>query len=214
MGMTRVLLADDHRLFLEGLRSLLESEFEIVGMVGDGRALVEAARELRPDVIVADVSMPSLNGIDATRKIMKQDPDAKVVLVTMHPDVKYAVRGFEAGAKGYVLKESASNELLEAIREALRGKTYVTPMIAGDLIESYRGEARSPAEDPTSRLTTRQREVLQLLAEGRSAKEIAAVLGVSARTVEFHKYRMMETLSVKTSAELIQFAIKHGIISP
>jgi DNA-binding NarL/FixJ family response regulator len=182
-------------------------------MVEDGRDLVRAAKRLRPDLIVADVSMPSLNGIEATRQIMSSSPDTKIVLLTMHPDVTYASRGFEAGALGYVLKHSASSELITALREALEGKTYVTPMIAGELIQSYRDDKSGTAEDATKRLTARQREVLQLLAEGRSAKEIAAILEISQRTVEFHKYQMMKTLKIKTSAELIQFAIKHGIIS-
>jgi DNA-binding NarL/FixJ family response regulator len=213
MSRPRVLLADDHRLFLEGLRSLLEDDFEIIGMVEDGRALVRAAHELRPDVIVADISMPSLNGIEATRRIKSDRPDTRVVLLTMHPDVTYASRGFEAGASGYVLKQSASAELVTALREALKGKTYITPLIAGELIESYRDDEVAAGDDVTKRLTPRQMEVLQLLAEGSSAKEIAAVLGISQRTVEFHKYQMMKALGIKTSAELIQFAIKHGIIS-
>jgi DNA-binding NarL/FixJ family response regulator len=212
MNQPRVLLADDHRLFLEGLRSLLEADFEIVGMVEDGRSLVQAAKKLRPDVIVADVSMPSLNGIDAARQIVRDDPSIRVILLTMHPDVAYASRGFEAGASGYVLKHSASTELVTAINEALKGKTYVTPLVAGDLLRSYRDDGIARAEDITTNLTGREREVLQLLAEGHSAKEVAATLEISPRTVEFHKYRMMKKLNIKTSAELVQFAIKHGII--
>jgi DNA-binding NarL/FixJ family response regulator len=213
MGLPRVLLADDHQLFLEGLESLLEDDFDVVGMVGDGRALVRAAKKLKPDVIVADVSMPSLNGIDATRQIMKETPHAKVVLLTMHPDVRYAARGMEAGASGYVLKQSASSELVTAIREALQGKTYVTPAVTGELLRSYRDGVVTGDTDAIRSITPRQREVLQLLAEGHSAKEVAALLAISPRTVEFHKYRMMETLKIKTSAELIRFAIRQGIVS-
>ena len=213
MRLPRVLLADDHQLFLEGLRGLLEDDFDIVGMVNDGRALVAAAKKLKPDLVVADISMPSLNGIEATAQIMSQVQGVKVVLLTMHPDVTYASRGFDAGVVGYVLKQSASSELLTAIREALKGRTYVTPMVAGDLIRSYGRREPRKVEDFTKKLTPRQRETLQLLAEGKSAKEIAGMLGISQRTVEYHKYQMMRTLKIKTSAELIQFAIKKGIIS-
>ncbi|HUV37023.1 MAG TPA: response regulator transcription factor [Patescibacteria group bacterium] len=209
----RVLLADDHRIFLEGLRSLLEPDFEIVGTVEDGRALIEAAGTLHPELIVADISMPLLNGIEATRQIKQIDPHIKVILLTMHPDVTYAARGFESGASGYVLKHSAPDELVTAIREAMKGKTYVTPRIAGELLQFYKQEGAAVQKLTARKLTPRQREVLQLLAEGHSAKEVASILGISTRTVEFHKYRMMEELNLKSSAELIQYAIKHGIIS-
>jgi len=212
MKRVRVLLADDHKIVLEGLRSLLEPEFELAGTVEDGRALVAAAGKLRPEVIVADISMPLLNGIEAVRQIKKTNPQIKVVFLTMHPDVTYATRAFEAGASGYVLKHSASSELVTAIREAIKGRTYVTPMIAGELIQSYR-EGSYPQQDGNRKLTPRQREVLQLLAEGHSAKEIAKILHISPRTAEFHKYRMMEELNCKTSAELVRYAIKHGIVS-
>jgi DNA-binding NarL/FixJ family response regulator len=211
MKRARVLLADDHKIVLEGLKSLLEPEFELVGAVEDGRALVAAAERLQPDVIVADISMPMLNGIEAVRHLQKAGVQSKVVFLTMHPDVTYAASAFEAGALGFVLKHSASSELLTAIREALQGKTYVTPLIAGDLLGSYRSGAHQVEKVP-SKLSARQREVLQLLAEGRSAKEVAAILNVSPRTVEFHKYRIMELLNIKTNAELIQYAIKHGLV--
>jgi DNA-binding NarL/FixJ family response regulator len=210
MKRTQVLLADDHKIILDGLRSLLEPEFDIAGTVEDGRALVSAAQKLNPDVIVVDISMPLLNGIEAISQIKKTDPHVKVVFLTMHPDVTYAIRAFEAGASGYVLKHSASSELITAIHEATRGRTYVTPMIAGELVQSYmEGAGRQPEKTPP--LTPRQREILQLLAEGRSAKEIASILNISPRTVEFHKYTMMSKLNLKTSSALIQYAIKHGI---
>jgi DNA-binding NarL/FixJ family response regulator len=212
MKRPRVLLADDHKIVVEGLRNLLEPEFELVGTVEDGRALVAAAAELRPDVIVADISMPLLNGIEAARQIKKADSGAKIVFLTMHPDVTYATRAFEAGASGYVLKHSAPSELVTAIREALKGRTYVTPMIAKDVLESFMDRSHK-REDVFHKLTPRQREILQLVTEGRSAKEIASLLNVSPRTVEFHKYRMMEDLGLRTNAELIQFAIKHGLAS-
>lgn len=212
MSKTRVLLADDHKIVLEGLRGLLEPEFEVVGTVEDGRALMDAAEKLHPDVIVVDISMPLLNGIEAVGQIKKTDPHIKVVFLTMHPDVTYATRAFEAGALGYVLKHSAPSELVTAVREALKGRTYVTPMIAGELLQAYK-EGSHQRQHPFRRLTSRQREVLQLLAEGHSAKEIATILYISPRTVEFHKYRIMEELNLKSSAEIVQYAIKHGIVS-
>lgn len=212
MKRPRVLLADDHKIVVEGLRNLLEPEFELVGTVEDGRALVAAAAELRPDVIVADISMPLLNGIEAARQIKKADSGAKIVFLTMHPDVTYATRAFEAGASGYVLKHSAPSELVTAIREALKGRTYVTSIIAKDVLQSFMDRSHK-REDAFHKLTPRQREILQLVTEGRSAKEIASLLNVSPRTVEFHKYRMMEDLGLRTNAELIQFAIKHGLAS-
>ena len=176
----------------------------------DGRALVSAAEKLRPDVIVVDISMPLLNGIEAVRQIKKVDPQVKVVFLTMHPDVTYAIRAFEVGASGYVLKHSASSELLTAIHEAIKGRTYVTPMIAGELVQSYK-EGSHHQPDENQQLTQRQREILQLLAEGSSVKEIAEILKISPRTVEFHKYSVMSKLKLKTNSALVQYAIKHGI---
>lgn len=207
----RVLLADDHRMMAEGLKSLLTPEFELVEVVEDGRALVEATRRTRPDVIVADISMPHLNGIDALVQLKQFDPKVHLVFLTMHTEAAYARRALEAGASGYVLKHSAPDELVAAIRAALSGKVYLTPALTGDLLNLLRGGPEQP-DEPVSSLTPRQREILQLLAEGRSAKEIGATLGVSARTVEFHKYQMMERLGLRTSAELVHFAIKHGIV--
>jgi DNA-binding NarL/FixJ family response regulator len=208
----RVLLADDHKIVLEGLRSLLEPEFELAGTVGDGRALVSAVEQLHPDVIVVDISMPLLNGIEAVRQIKKLDKQVKVVFLTMHPDVTYAIRAFEAGASGYVLKHSASSELLTAIHEAIKGRTYVTPMIAGELVQAYKGGTYQQTGEERQ-LTQRQREILQLLVEGNSAKEIANLLNISPRTVEFHKYNMMAKLKLKSLSALIQYAIKHGFAS-
>jgi len=208
----RVLLADDHRMVAEGLKSLLSADFELVGVVEDGRALIEAAKKLRPDVIVADITMPNLNGLDALGPLKKDNPRVKVVFLTMHQEVAYARRALEAGASGFVLKHSAPAELLAAIRAALDGKTYLTPALAGEVIQAFRLGTDAPG-DPTARLTPRQREILQLLAEGRSAKEIAGTLGISPRTVEFHKYQLMESLQVHNSAELIHFAIKQGIVA-
>jgi DNA-binding NarL/FixJ family response regulator len=206
----RVLLADDHRMVAEGLKSLLSTEFELVGVVEDGRALVEAARKLRPDVIVADISMPHLNGIDALVQLKRAGQQVPLVFLTMHPEVAYARRALEAGALGYVLKHSAPAELITAIRAALSGKTYVSPAVAGELLRVI-NQKEDKVADPAASLTPRQREILQLLTEGRSAKEIGDTLTVSARTVEFHKYQMMEKLDIHTNAELVHFALKHGI---
>ena len=207
----RVLLADDHLLVAEALKSLLAPEFELIGVVEDGRALVAAAARLRPDVIVADVTMPHLNGIDALIQLRQGGDQVPVVFLTMHRDVTFARRALEAGASGFVLKHSAPAELVTAIRAALSGKTYLTPQLAGEVLEALK-QAPDRAADPIASVTPRQREVLQLLAEGRSAKEIASSLSISARTVEFHKYQLMETLGLHTNAELIHFAIKHGLV--
>ena len=211
MRRPRVLLADDHRIVAEGLRSLLEEEFELAGIVEDGRAMVKAARELQPDVIVADISMPLLNGIDALAQLKQHDPKVRVVFLTMHRDAAYARRALDAGAAGFVLKHSATAELVLAVRAALQGRTFVTPDLAAELMHAVRNGA-SPGANPVAALTPRQREILQLLAEGKSAKEIAAVLSLSARTVEDHKYRLMEQLRIENSAELIHFAIKNGLV--
>ena len=212
MSKVRVLLADDHKMVAEGLRALLEPEFELVAIVEDGHALLEKAEQLMPDVIIADISMPSLNGIDAVEQLKKTDSQAKVIFLTMHQDALYARRAFEAGASGFVLKHSAPDELLTAIQEVLKGRTYVTPMIAEELMQTYKNGDHKK-KDPVRKLTSRQREVLQLMAEGKSAKEVAHSLHISSRTVEFHKYHIMAKLDLKTSAELVQFAIKHGVIS-
>jgi DNA-binding NarL/FixJ family response regulator len=207
----RVLLADDHLLVAEALTSLLDPEFELVGVVENGRQLIEAAGRLHPDVIIADITMPHLNGIDALIRLREEGDQVPVVFLTMHRDVTFARRALDAGASGFVLKHSASVELVAALRAALQGKIYLTPQIAGEVLEAMKpGDVR--AADPVDALTPRQREVLQLLAEGRAAKEIATILSISTRTVEFHKYQMMETLDLHTNAELVHFAIKHGLV--
>jgi len=207
----RVLIADDHLMVAEALKSLLTPEFDLVAVVADGRALVEAARTLRPDVIVADVSMPQLNGIDALLELRQGGDQVPVVFLTMHRDVTFARRALDAGASGFVLKHSAPAELIVALRAALEGKTYLTPQFAEEIQETMKqGPQRSG--DPLASITLRQREVLQLLAEGHPAKVIAARLSISTRTVEFHKYQMMETLGLHTNAELIHFAIKYGLV--
>jgi DNA-binding NarL/FixJ family response regulator len=206
----RVLLADDHKIILGGLKGLLEPEFELLGTVEDGKALVSEAVRLRPDVVVV-VSMPKMNGIEAFREIRKVAPGIKAVFLTMHHDGAYAAEAFESGASAYVLKHSAPGELVTAIQEAMKGRTYVTPMIAEDLVKAYRKTSHD--KDLAAKLTGRQKEILQLLTEGNSAKEIAARLNISSRTVEFHKYNMMAEWDLKTSADLIRFAIKHALVS-
>ncbi len=208
-----VLLADDHGIVVEGLRRILEPEFEVVGAVADGRALLTAAEALGPDIVVVDISMPLLNGIEAARQIRKTARKTKIIFLTMHTDVIYATEALEAGGSGYVLKSSAGTELLTAVREVLRGRRYVTPAIAETVTRALTSPAGRRGKGVQD-LTRRQREVLQLVAEGRTLKEIATILNVSPRTAEFHKYRVMEELGVRTTAELTQYAIKHGIVGP
>ena len=212
MKRPRVLLADDHKIVAEGLKSLLEAAFDLVGIVEDGRALVTAAEKLSPDVIVADISMPLLNGIEAARQLKKAKSGAKIIFLTMHPDVTYATRAFEAGAVGYVLKHSAASELVAAIQAALKGRVFVSPQIAQDVKQPSVDGSRQRRKE-VLKLTSRQREVLQLLAEGHSAKKVASILHISSRTVEFHKYRMMEDLQLSANSDLIRYAIRHGIVS-
>jgi DNA-binding NarL/FixJ family response regulator len=205
----RVLLADDHTLLLGALEKLLADECDVVGQVSDGRALVTAAEELKPDVIVLDISMPLLNGVEAARQIKQKLRNVKLVFLTMNEDADLAAEAFRAGASAYLLKRSATSELPLAIREVMQGRSYVTPLVTEGLVESLlQPEARTPAHE----LTPRQREVLQLLAEGRSMKEVASLLNLTPRTVAFHKYRMMDELKVKSTAELVQYAVKHHIV--
>ena len=207
----RVLLADDHTLLLEAFEKLLEHDFTVVGAVSDGRALLSAAAELKPDVIVLDIAMPLLNGLDAARQLKKTMPAIKLIFLTMNEDPNVASEAFRAGASGYLLKTSAASELTKAIKEALCGRSYVTPVITQGMAESF---IRQPGDDwDAPKLTPRQREVLQLLAEGRSMKEAAKILNVTPRTVAFHKYRMMKEFSLKNNADLIRFALREHIVS-
>lgn len=211
MKKTRVLLADDHKIVLEGLRSLLEPEFEIVGAVEDGRALVAEAKRLSPEVVVADISMPGLNGIDALQAMRREGLDLPVIFLTMHTEPAYARRALEAGAAGYVLKHAAPQELLQALQASAQGGIYISAEIAAEVL---RGPGQRPERDAASGLTPRQREILRWLVDGRSAKEIARLLDISHRTVEYHKYQAMEALGVGTNAELIQIAIRLQIVGP
>jgi DNA-binding NarL/FixJ family response regulator len=204
----RVLLADDHALLLGAYEKLLASECEVVGMVTDGRALVAEAHRLKPDVVVLDIMMPLLNGLDAGRQVKAELPRTKLVFVTMSEDSDLAAEAFRVGASAYLLKRSAASELLVAIREVMKGRSYVTPLVTGGLV----GSLLDSADRPKHELTPREREVLQLLAEGHSMKEAAAILKVTPRTIAFHKYRMMHQLGIRTTAELIQLAVRNHIV--
>jgi len=210
LGRPRVLLADDHLMLVEALKKVLEVEYDVVGSVGDGLALLNAAEKLRPDVIVLDIAMPLLNGLDAGRQLRHNFPTVKLVFLTMNEDPYLVGEAFRAGASAYLLKQGAALELTKAISDVLKGLTYVTPCIAGGLanISLLDPEAREQAPQPTAR----QRQVIQLLAEGRSMKEIADLLHITMRTVASHKYRVMEILQIKTSAELVRYAVKHRIV--
>ena len=212
MSKSKVLIADDHLIVAQGLAALLRDEFELSGVARDGHELVELAKTLKPDVIVADISMPALNGIDALRQLRKEGVAAKVILLTQHKDPHIAAEAFRAGALGFLIKQSAGDELVTAIHEAQQVRTKLTTLIAKDMITlMQQNQAKQPGHK--SELTPRQREVLQLLTEGKTAKEVAAALNISVRTVEGHKYEIMETLGVKSSAELVQHAIRMGLIS-
>ena len=205
----RVLLADDHALLVGAFEKLLSGEFDVVGQVNDGRALVAAATKLQPDVIILDISKPLMNGLEAGRQIKQQNRNIKLIYVTMNEDSDIAAEAFRAGASGYILKRSAVSELSTAIREVMLGRSYITPLVATGLVGSLMHTDDAKLTDV---LTSRQREVLQLLAEGHSMKQVAGVLNLTPRTVAFHKYRMMEQLKVKSTAELIQYAVKHHIV--
>jgi DNA-binding NarL/FixJ family response regulator len=211
MTRPRVLLADDHRLLREAFARLLEADCEVVGAVADGRALLAAAPELRPDVVVLDVAMPLLNGLDAARQLRRAMPHVKVIFLTMSEDPEVAAEAFRVGASGFLLKNSAASELLQAIQEVCRGRSYVTPLATRGLVDALLNRPE-PSARPAE-LSPRQREVLQLLAEGHTMKEIARVLKITPRTVAFHKYSMMEQLGVTSSAELVQLAVRQHLVA-
>jgi DNA-binding NarL/FixJ family response regulator len=212
MKRTRILIADDHAMICAGFQKLLEPEHEVVGSVGDGRALLKAAAELKPDLVLLDVGMPLLNGLDAGRELKRLMPAVKLIFLTMNPDPDVAHEALRIGASGYLLKNSQQDELVQAVRNALRGLSYVTPPIERAIEENFQRDPKSLSRP--KQLSDRQREILQMLAEGRSMKEIAFILQISLRTVRFHKYRVMEELGIRTNSELVQYAIKHSIISP
>src|SRR5258708_5561777 len=211
MRRPRVLLADDHRLLREAFAQLLEPGCDVVGAVADGRALLASAQELRPDIVVLDIAMPLLNGLDAARQLKRLLPEVKLIFLTVSEDPDLAAEAFRAGASGYLLKNSAASELFKSIQEVFQGRSYVTSLVTQGLIGSFLRES-GPARG-TGLLSTRQREVLQLLVEGRTMKEIARILKITPRTVAFHKYSMMEQHGIKSSAELVHFAVRRRVVS-
>ncbi|HSA86188.1 MAG TPA: response regulator transcription factor [Nitrospira sp.] len=212
MSKPRVLLADDHALVLEGFKKLLEEHCQVVGSVEDGRSLLDAAKRLRPDIVVMDISMPKLNGLDAARRLRKIVPQARLIFVTVHADQDYVHQAFKAGASAYLLKRSAGTELLQAIDAVMKGDYYVTSLIAKNLVRSVISDTE-PDTGGQGRLPMRQREILQLVAEGLTLKEIASTLGLSPKTVEYHKAKLMEQLGLHTTAELTKYALAHGLTS-
>jgi DNA-binding NarL/FixJ family response regulator len=210
-NLPRILIADDHTLVAEACRKLLEPDYEVVGTVSDGRALVRAVPELKPHLIVVDVAMPLLNGLDAGQQARELLPSVRLIFLTMNHDADVAAEAFRRGASGYLVKSCAASELTTAVREVLRGKSYLSPMIAKDTVDFLLRQDKKLV-DEGDRLTERQREVLQLLAEGKCMKEVGAVLNLTTRTIAFHKYRIMEVLNVRTTAELVQYAIRNHLI--
>jgi DNA-binding NarL/FixJ family response regulator len=212
MPKPRLLLADDHELLLDGLRKVLETDFDLVGAVGDGRAAVAAFQQLQPDLLLLDIALPLLNGIEAARQVRQFAADARILFVTMQTDRVYVEEAFRAGGAGYVLKQAAASELVEAIKTVLRGRVYVSPHIAEKMGVTMFDFSKDSSRFFGGHLTTRQREVLQLIAEGKSLKEIAHMLNISVRTVEFHKNGLMQVLGFRTTAELTRYAVDHGIV--
>ena len=208
----RILIADDHNLIAELCKNLLEKDFDVVGVVNDGYALLRAAAELKPDVIVLDIAMPMLNGLEAGRRIKKRLPAIKLVYLTMSPDKDLAAEAFTRGASAYLLKTCAASEIVSAVGQALRGKKYLSKSMSSDVIDILRWQDKE-LKNEAQRLTDRQRDVLQLLAEGRTMKEIGTILQMSSRTVAHHKYRMMEVLGVKSNAELVKYAVRNKIVA-
>jgi DNA-binding NarL/FixJ family response regulator len=206
----RVLIADDHSVVAEGIHSLLEKTCDVVGVVSDGRQLLEQAPQLKPDLFVLDITMPLLNGLDAAERLKSLLPGAKFVFLTMSDDSNLAAAALNLGAVGYVLKQAAASELMKAISEVIQGRAYVTPKLRPENWAVQKARARQLSKD----LTPRQQEVLQLLAEGRPMKEIAGILKVSEKTVMFHKYHIMQSFNLKNNTELVLFAVKHHLISP
>lgn len=199
-------------MLVDGLRKLLETDYEILGAVSDGRQILHEVQRLDPQLVVIDISMPSLNGIDATRQLREAGCSCKILILTMHPDATLAREALDAGASGYILKSSPASELLNAIKEVLLGRTFLSPAVTRDLLDIM-GKSAASHDNAWAKLTPRQREVLQLLAEGKSHKEVAAILNVSVKTAEYHKYALLEALGLKTNAELVQYAVRHGIIT-
>ena len=213
MNKLRILLADDHPMVLEGIAKILEDHFNVIGKVEDGRSLLDSAKRLKPDVIVTDMAMPLLNGLEAARQLKKLLPDSKLIFLTMHADATYAKEAFDAGASGYLLKRSAGSELTQAIHAVIHGRTYLTPLLLPD-DQPFLGNGCGKHLLKLKQLTPRQREVLQLIGEDKTTKEMATILCISVKTIEFHKSKIMETLALHTTAELTRYAVAHGLARP
>lgn len=207
---SRILLADDHILVAQACKSFLEPEFEVVGTVTDGRALLQAAVQLRPDLVVLDIAMPGLNGLDAGEQLKHMLRNIKIVYLSFHSEPDVCAEAFRRGASGYVMKQSASEELVRAIRTVLRNGSYITPLIVKDTVDFLLRSGDTST--PEKKITRRQREILQLLAEGKSMKEIASILSIRTGTVAFHKYKTMESLGLRTNAELLRYALEHHLV--
>jgi DNA-binding NarL/FixJ family response regulator len=212
MNKARIVLADDHEVLLEGLKRILESEAEVTATASDGVELLELVQKLRPDIAVVDISMPKLNGLDAFKKCKGQAPGTKFIFLTGHPDITLATEAFRAGASAYVLKHSAAEELIAAVRSVRRGQTYISPRIAGEVLQNLMNHPQADSGETATHLTVRERQVLQLLAEGKTLKEAAAVLDVSPRTVEFHRNNISDKTGLRTLAELVRYACRQGLV--
>lgn len=214
MTRPRILMADDHSLVLAGLRRLVEDEGDVVGTVEDGRALVQEAQRLRPDIVLLDISMPLLNGLDAARQLTKLVPDCKLIFLTVHATPSYVAEAFKVGASGYLIKQSAAEELKEAIQAVRRGQHYMTPSVTKDLVEKTLGRSQETVcKRPVTALTPRQREVLQLIAEGKGTRSIASIMHISVKTVEYHRARILEELKLQSTADLTRYAVSEGLVS-
>ena len=211
MAKTRVLLADDHTLVAELCKRLLDTDFEVIGIATDGHALIQIATDLRPEVIIVDIAMPGLNGLDAAQRVKRILTSVKVIFLTMNPDPELAAEAFNRGASGYLLKTSSTTELVLSVREVLKGKSFLSSCLSRDAVDMYRWQHKTLVEE-ANRLTERQREVLQLLAQGKVMKEVASTLKMSTRTVAFHKYRIMEVLGAKSSADLVKYAVRNHMV--
>jgi DNA-binding NarL/FixJ family response regulator len=209
---SRILIADDHTLVADLCKKLLDTEFDVVGTVGDGRALLRSTADLKPDVIVVDIAMPILNGLDAGQQVKEMLPAVKLVYLTMNPDPGVAAEAFRRGASGYLLKTCAADEMVIAVRRVLRGMSYLSPQLSKETVSYLRNQSKMLVEEQ-ERLTDRQREVLQLLAEGKGMKEVSSILNLTTRTVAFHKYRIMEVLGATSNAELVRYAVRNHVIA-
>jgi DNA-binding NarL/FixJ family response regulator len=215
MSQATVLVAEDHTIVADGLRALLKDSFDLVGVVQDGRQLLESAKRLKPDIIITDISMPLLNGLDVVRQLRHDGIRSRIVVLTMHTDPEYAEEAFQAGVSGYVVKHAAAEELLTALNDVIAGRIYLTPLVSKDVLSVLiASKNKSGEKEKDTKLTPRQRDILQMIVDGKTMNEPAAILNISTRTAESYKYEMMEQLGIKTVAELIQYAIRSRVVAP